>query len=481
MLSVRPAEDAVPVRAGRHAAQDDLEWVTIAPVRPILAARQEPLMPAPPVPEPQVVPARVEYLDRLVATKRAIQKSLVDRIGSTLADLELDENELAARVRQALADIVDSEQPDLGRADRHRLISEICRELLGLGPLEMLLCDDDVTEIMVNGPDRIFVERAGRIQPVAAAFTGEHHLRRTIAKLIGQAGRTINDSSPVIDTRLPDGTRVNVVLPPVALDGPTMTVRKFRGNAVTMADLVRSDTLTSVTANFLAACVRARLNIVISGAAGSGKTTTLNVMSSFVPSHERIVTIEDVAELALPQEHVVRMKEHVADDQRITAADLLRSALHMRPDRIVVGEVHDGAAVDLLLAMSTGLDGTLTTVRAGSPAEAVARLETMALAAGSELPRQNLREQAASAIDVIVHQSRLRDGSRRITRIAEVTGVEFDEIAVRDLFTFDHGAGVDEDGRPLGRLRPSGVQPLFMQRLEEAGIALPDDVFRDWA
>ena len=307
---------------------------------------------------------------------------------------------------------------------------------------------------MVNGADQIYVERNGQIYPVNAAFTDDNHLRRTIEKIVGRVGRRIDESSPMVDARLPDGSRVNAVLPPVALDGPMLTIRKFAADPLTVQDLVDFGTMTAATANLLAACVRGKLNILISGGTGSGKTTLLNVLSSFVPSNERIVTIEDAAELQLRQEHVVRMESRPSNIEgrgEITTRDLVRNSLRMRPDRIIVGEVRDGAAVDMLQAMNTGHDGSLTTLHANSPRDALSRLETMVLMAGVELPTRAIREQAASAIDLIVHQSRLRDGTRRVTHITEVTGMESDVVTLQDLFLFDYAAGVDADGRSSAR------------------------------
>jgi pilus assembly protein CpaF len=427
---------------------------------------------------------RVRYVDPLAAMKRTVHQSLLDALGPTLYDAELDERELAARVRQTLQQVLESEQTLLTTAERLRITNEVSDEILGHGPLEPFLRDRDITEIMVNGADQIYVERDGRIRPVNAAFTDDNHLRRTIEKIVGRVGRRIDESSPMVDARLADGSRVNAVLPPVALDGPMLTIRKFAADPLTMHDLVEFGSLTASTANLLAACVRGRLNVLISGGTGSGKTTTLNVLSSFVSSDERIVTIEDAAELQLRQEHVVRMESrppNVEGRGEITTRDLVRNALRMRPDRIIVGEVRDGAAVDMMQAMNTGHDGSLTTLHANSPRDALARLETMVLMAGVDLPQRAIREQAASAIDLIVHQSRLRDGTRRVTHITEVTGMESDVVTLQDLFLFDHAAGLDEDGYFLGSLRPTGVRPMFLERLADAGISLPAGLFRDRA
>jgi pilus assembly protein CpaF len=426
--------------------------------------------------------ARAKYVDPLAAIKGSVHQSLLDALGPTLYDAELDERELAVRVRQTLSQVIESEQALIGTAARLRITSEISDEILGHGPIEPFLRDPDVTEIMVNGADQIYVERDGRIHPVNAAFTNDNHLRRTIEKIVARIGRRIDESSPMVDARLPDGSRVNAVLPPVALDGPMLTIRKFAADPLDIHDLVDFGTLTAATANLLAACVHARLNILISGGTGSGKTTTLNVLSSFVPSGERVVTIEDAAELQLRQEHVIRLESrppNIEGRGEVTTRDLVRNALRMRPDRIIVGEVRDGAAIDMMQAMNTGHDGSLTTLHANSPRDALSRLETMVLMAGMELPQRAIREQASSAIDLIVHQSRLRDGTRRVTHISEVTGMEADVVTLQDLFLFDYGAGVDGDGKYLGSLRATGVRPMFVHKLADAGIALAAGLFVD--
>jgi pilus assembly protein CpaF len=345
-----------------------------------------------------------------------------------------------------------------------------------------LLRDPDITEIMVNGPDDIYIEHGGRIYPVEATFADEAHLRRTIDKIVARVGRRVDESSPMVDARLSDGSRVNAVVPPIALDGSTLTIRKFAADPYTADDLVGFGTMTRPVAEMLAACVRGRLNILIGGGTGSGKTTTLNVLSSFLPENERIVTIEDAAELQLHQSHVLRMEARPANIEgrgEITVRDLVRNALRMRPDRIIVGEVRDGAALDMLQAMNTGHDGSITTLHSNSPRDSLSRLETMVLMAGMELPTRAIREQTASAIDLIVHQSRLKDGTRRITHITEVAGMEGDVITLQDLFTFDFHAGVDEHGRFRGTLKGTGIRPQFVQRLTDQGIGLPPNIFGD--
>jgi len=326
---------------------------------------------------------------------------------------------------------------------------------------------------MVNGHDQIYVERMGRLYPVAAAFADEKHLRRTIDKIVARVGRRVDEASPMVDARLPDGSRVNAVVPPLALDGSMLTIRKFAADPFTVADLIRFGTLTSPVAELLQACVRGRMNIVISGGTGSGKTSTLNVLSSFVPADERILTIEDAAELQLRQDHVLRLEARPPNMEgrgAISIRDLVRNSLRMRPDRIIVGEVRDGAALDMLQAMNTGHDGSITTVHSNGPRDSLARLETMVLLAGVDLPQRAIREQMASAIDLIVHQSRLKDGSRRITHITEVLGMEGDIVTLQDVFLFDFRAGVDEYGAFRGELRSTGLRPRLLETLADRGV-----------
>jgi pilus assembly protein CpaF len=387
---------------------------------------------------------------------------------------------LEQRVRDTLQEVLAKEETPLTSADRSRITGEICDEILGHGPIEPLLRDADVSEIMVNGPDRIYVERFGRIVPVDAAFVDEDHLRRVIDKIVARIGRRIDEGSPMVDARLPDGSRVNAVLPPIALDGSVLTIRKFSVDPYSMEDLIAFGTLTKPVADLLAACIRGRLDMLISGGTGTGKTTTLNVLSQYLPADERIVTIEDAAELQLHQEHVLRLESrppNIEGRGQVTVRDLVRNSLRMRPDRIVIGEVRDGAALDMLQAMNTGHDGSLTTVHANSPRDSLARVETMVLMSGMDLPVRAIREQAASAIDLIIHQTRLKDGSRRVTHITEVLGMDGDVIGLQDIFLLDFRAGHDEYGRFRGTLRPTGVRPRFVDQLTEMGVALPPDMF----
>ncbi|MEO3784869.1 CpaF family protein [Actinocorallia sp. B10E7] len=419
-------------------------------------------------------------VDPFAGLKRRVHQSLVEALGPKLYDANLSPGELEQRVRTTLQQVIEQEQTPLTLLDRGRVQQEVLDEILGLGPLEPYLNDPEVSEIMVNGPGQIYVERGGKIHLAEGAFAGEGSLRRVIEKIVSRVGRRIDESSPMVDARLPDGSRVNAVVPPVAIDGSLLTIRKFATDPLTVHDLVGFGTLTPQVAELLAACVRARLNIVISGGTGSGKTTTLNVLSSFIPSDERIVTIEDAAELQLRQEHVLRMEARPANVEgrgEVTIRDLVRNCLRMRPDRIVIGEVRDGAALDMLQAMNTGHDGSLATVHANAPRDVLSRLETMVLMSGMELPVRAVREQMASAVDLIVHQSRLKDGTRRVTHVTEVSGMEGEIITLQDLFLFDMRAGVDQSGRFLGTLRSTGLRPRFLSKLGDLGIALPHEIF----
>ncbi|HET7278246.1 MAG TPA: CpaF family protein [Dermatophilaceae bacterium] len=424
--------------------------------------------------------ARQAARDPYAGVKASVHQALLESLGPKLYDPHLEESELATRVRHTLQEVIDGEQTPLSHADRTRIAQEVADEILGHGPLEPLLRDAEVTEIMVNGPSQIYIERAGKIYPVDARFTSDQHLRRTIDKIVGRVGRRIDEASPMVDARLPDGSRVNAVISPIALDGSLLTIRKFSADPFTDRDLIAFGTMNQAVRDFLWACVQGRRNIVISGGTGSGKTTTLNVISSFLPSDERIVTIEDAAELQLNQEHVLRLEARPSNIEgrgEIAIRDLVKNALRMRPDRIVVGEVRDGAALDMLQAMNTGHDGSITTIHANSPRDSLSRLETMVLMAGVDLPVRAIREQVAGAVDLIIQQARLKDGSRRIVAITEVAGMETDVITLQDLFTFDYSAGRDERGRFRGHLVSTGLRPKFTQDLADHGIELPMSLF----
>jgi pilus assembly protein CpaF len=426
------------------------------------------------------VPVRRRITDPYAEIKARVHTSLLQTLGPTLYDANMDESELEYRVRQTLQTVIEDEQAPLTGAERTRIAQEVADEILGHGPLESLLRDSEVSEIMVNGYDSIYVERSGRLHPVPVSFLEEGHLRRTIDKIVAKVGRRVDESSPMVDARLLDGSRVNAVVPPIALDGASLTIRKFSTDPYSADDLISFGTFTRPVAELISGCVRGRLNILISGGTGSGKTTSLNVLSSFIPGDERIVTIEDAAELQLHQDHVIRMEarpKNIEGRGEISVRDLVRNSLRMRPDRIIVGEVRDGAALDMLQAMNTGHDGSITTLHANTPRDALSRLETMVLMAGMELPQRAIREQAASAIDLIIQQSRLKDGTRRITHITEVCGMEGDIITLQDLFLFDFKAGVDERGKFRGTLRSTGLRPQFTDRLIEHGISMPAGLF----
>ncbi len=444
------------------------------------SARRSALPTEPTTPGDQHRGGRRRGTDPFAGVKGRVHQALIEGLGPRLYDPHLPEAELAAQVRQTLQETIDAEQTPLSHADRTRIAQEVSDEILGHGPLEPLLRDPEVSEIMVNGPNYVYVERSGKLYPVDAQFSDEAHLRRVIDKIVGRVGRRIDEASPLVDARLPDGSRVNAVIGPVALDGAMLTIRKFSQDPFTDADLIAFGTFSPMVRDFLKACVLGRRNIVISGGTGSGKTTTLNVISSYIPDDERIVTIEDAAELQLHQEHVLRLESRPANIEgrgQIAIRDLVKNSLRMRPDRIVVGEVRDGAALDMLQAMNTGHDGSITTVHANTPRDSLSRLETMVLMGGVDLPVRAIREQVAGALDLIIQQARLKDGSRRITAITEVVGMEGDVVTLQDLFKFDFGAGRDENGRFRGQLIATGLRPKFAQDLADFGIDLPATLF----
>ena len=431
-----------------------------------------------PKPPPPPTPARVAARDELL---RQIRLSLQDEVTaafSTLLDVT-DPAQLRTRVEGIVDRVITANGFAVTRDERARLVEELIGEVGGLGPLEPLLADESITEIMVNGPNHLYIERGGKILRVDTVFLNDEHVLRIIDRIITPLGRRIDQSSPRVDARLPDGSRVNAIIEPLSLIGPVITVRKFPAKPITVDDLIRFGTATPEMFDFLRACIEARLNVFVSGGTGSGKTTTLNVLSSFIPDDERIVTIEDAAELQLRQSHVLTLEArppNLEGEGEITIRDLLRNAMHMRPDRIIVGECRSGEALDMLQAMTTGHDGSLSTGHANTPPDMLRRLETMVLMTGYELPLRAIREQIASAVDLIVHTARLKDGSRKIINITEVYGIEDDEILTQDIFAFEQ-TGVSEDGKIEGELKPTGIRPTFMGVFKASGVDLPPGEF----
>lgn len=387
-------------------------------------------------------------------------------------------DEVRRQIQDLFNAILAEENMLLSRTERERLFESIVADILGFGPLEQLLDDESVSEIMVNGAKMVFVEQKGKLSLSGVTFESEEHVMRIIDRIVAPLGRRVDESQPIVDARLPDGSRVNVIIRPLALCGPTITIRKFSKTPLGVQDLIRFGSMTAEIAQFLRACVIARTNMIVSGGTGSGKTTLLNVLSSFIPNDERIITVENAAELQLQQEHVVTLESRPSNIEgkgEITIRDLVINCLRMRPERIVVGECRGGEALDMLQAMNTGHDGSLTTLHANTPRDALSRLEVMCLMAGMDLPVRAIREQVASAVDVIVQQQRLRDGSRKVTNVTEVQGMEGEMITLSDIFEFEQ-TGFEEN-KIVGRIRPTGIRPKFYERIEDAGINLPPSVF----
>ena len=434
----------------------------------------DPLRPSPAPPPP---PARASLPPD---THAEVHRRVVRELGPLLFDDTVHDDELEKRLLETIALAFESAGIPVGGDLYDQFAADIRDDVVGYGPIDAVLRDETVTEVMVNGPDCVFVERNGRVEEISSGFVDGAHVRRIIDKIVSQVGRRIDESSPMVDARLPDGSRVNAVIPPLAIGGPFLTIRKFATDPFMAADLVRFNTLDERSVRFLRACIEGRLNIVVSGGTGTGKTTLLNVLSSFIPNGERIVTVEDAKELQLHQRHVLCMETRPPNVERtgeITIRDLVRNSLRMRPDRIVVGECRGGEALDMLQAMNTGHDGSMTTVHANSPRDALARIETLTMMAGFDLPIRAIREQVAAAVDVIVQLTRLRDGSRRVTHITEVDGMEGDKITLQDVFLFDFHAGLDAHGRHQGVLEPTGVRPAFAEKLEDAGVKLGAQIF----
>jgi pilus assembly protein CpaF len=408
--------------------------------------------------------------------KTRVQNKLLSELDPSM-DITRTE-EVRRTIQDLFEQILAEENIVLSRPERARLFEQIAAEILGLGPLQPLLEDDTITEVMVNGAKNIYIERKGKVHRVPVTFENNDHVMRIIDRIVAPLGRRIDESSPYVDARLPDGSRVNAVIPPISLVGPVLTIRKFSRNPITVEQLIQFGSVSQEAIQFLKACVESRLNIVISGGTGSGKTTLLNILSGFIPSDERIITIENAAELQLRQEHVVTLESrppNIEGRGEITIRDLVVNSLRMRPERIIVGEIRDEAALDMLQAMNTGHDGSMTTLHSNGPRDTLARLETMTLMAGMDLPSRAIREQVASAIDLICHQERMRDGTRKITNLTEISGMEGEVITMTDIFVYEQ-TGI-ENGQIVGRLRPTGLRPKFMDKLEAAGINLPPSIF----
>ena len=411
---------------------------------------------------------------------RSLHYLIIEEMGAEIAEVGADEGVLRQRIERRLNQLLAEETTPLTSSDRRNVVTDVIDNILGYGPIQSFLDDPEVTEVMVNNAETVYVERAGRIHPTNKRFIDEAHLLRIIDKIAGEVGRRVDESSPMVDARLPDGSRVNAIIHPLAINGPILTIRKFSREPYTVDDLINFGTLSPEVADFIDACVRGKLNVLISGGTGTGKTTLLNVVSQYIPNDERIVTIEDAAELRLRQQHVLRLESRPANIEgkgQVTIRDLVRNSLRMRPDRIVVGEVRGSEALDMLQAMNTGHEGSLSTIHANSPRDALSRLETMVLMAGFDLPIRAIREQASSALDLLIHLARLRDGSRRVVQISEVEGMEGDTIVLQDIFYFDYSMGIDDEGRYRGRLKSTGLRPKFAEKLEYMGITMAPELF----
>ncbi len=431
---------------------------------------------APPTASPSRFSGAMPTRESFREAKFRVQNRLINELDPKL-DLT-NQVEVRRQIETLFGTIADEEGLALTRAERVRMLEQITDEILGLGPLEPLLRDETLTEVMVNGPQQVYIEREGKLELTNVTFQNDEHVMKIIQRIIAPIGRRVDESSPMVDARLADGSRVNAIIPPLSLVGPVITIRKFAATPYTVDDLIRFGTATADMFEFLEACVKARLNIFVAGGTGSGKTTMLNILSSFIPDDERIVTVEDAAELQLRQEHVITLEARPANIEgkgAIPIRELVRNCLRMRPDRIVVGECRSGEALDMLQAMNTGHDGSMSTGHANTPRDMLARLETMVLMAGMDLPLRAIREQISSAVDLIVHQNRLKDGTRKIVNITEVQGMEGDVIVMQDVFVFEQ-TGV-EDGKIQGRLKPTGIRPHFVERFEVAGIHLPPNIF----
>jgi pilus assembly protein CpaF len=430
--------------------------------------------------EQRAAQSSLQREQQLEDVRQKMHQFVIHELGPLLTDQRVSEAELRRQVDEQLLRALSQERFALTVAERQALVASVTDDVLGYGPIDQLLRDDTITEVMVNGPHRVYVERSGKLLETDVRFVDETHARRIIDKIVSQVGRRVDEANPMCDARLPDGSRVNVIVHPLAIGGPFMTIRKFSKDPYTVDDLISFGSFTPQVAHFINQCVKGRLNIVVSGGTGTGKTTLLNVLSSFIPGDERIVTVEDAKELQLHQTHVLPMEArppNIEGKGEVKIRDLVRNSLRMRPDRIVVGEIRGGEALDMLQAMNTGHDGSITTVHSNSPRDTLSRIETLTLMAGMDLPVRVIREQMASALDMIVHLTRLRDGTRRVTHISEVMGMEGDVVVLQDIYTFDFSAGIDADGRFRGGLRSTGIRPSFSEKLNDYGIQLEPSLF----
>jgi len=489
----RQINGPVVVKPGDRISIGEFELSLILPQQKPATQESKPKSPSPVIREQPVRPQRqspppirqgMEEEEVVSEFKREVHKRLIEAMDLKRLDInKLGEAELYERTREKIREIVETLQAE-GRfpsgASKEQVISEIVDEALGLGPLEEFIADKSITEIMVNGARQIYIERDGKLYLTGKTFSSDQAVMSVIERIIAPLGRRIDESSPLVDARLKDGSRVNAIIPPLAIKGPTITIRKFRKDKLTMDDLIASGTISPEMVEFLKVCVKFRRNILISGGTGSGKTTTLNALSEFIPNEERIITVEDAAELQLKQEHWVQLESrppNIEGKGQITIRDLVRNCLRMRPDRIIVGECRGGEALDMLQAMNTGHDGSLTTIHANSPRDALSRLETMVLMSGLDLPVRAIRDQVASAINIIIHQSRFSDGSRKVTHISEITGMEGDIITMQDIFLFKQH-GYDENGRVLGEFVPTGFIPKFYDELRRRGVEIDLSIFK---
>jgi len=438
------------------------------------AAGEKEAQPAPVMPGKAETPSVDSYQE----LKSRIHRRLIERLDLSNVDA-IGRNQLRNEIGIILADIINKENVPLSQQERERLIIDVQHETFGLGPLEPLLADPDISDILVNNSRKVYVERFGKLHKVDVVFRDDNHLMQIIDRIVSKVGRRIDESSPMVDARLPDGSRVNAIIPPLALDGPALSIRRFGVDPLKMNDVLANDSLTESMASILMGAVKARLNILISGGTGTGKTTMLNILSEYIPNDERIVTIEDSAELQMKQEHVVRLETrppNIEGAGAVTQRDLVRNSLRMRPDRIIVGEVRGGEALDMLQAMNTGHDGSLSTIHANSSRDAMSRLETMVLMAGMDLPDRAIREQVASALDIVLQLSRMSDGTRKVVKLSEITGMEGNVIVMQDIFVYEK-QGIAEDGKVIGTFRPTGVRPKFAEKLRVSGIDLPMSMF----